>query len=98
MQWVMCKSCVKRFSKIYAWTVEKSEMNTHIILTSSTVSAGKLTMSSERPVRKLEARMSLVSSVCSHHRSSVLSRETDLASSGTSRFSRHTVSGTVELN
>lgn len=63
-------------------------------LTSNTDRAWKLLISWEISVRRFEARISLVSSVCSHHLSSVLSRLTSRASSGTSRFSLHTVSGT----
>lgn len=53
-------------------------------------------MFSDKLVMTLDARISLVRSVCSHHRSSVLSSDTLRASSETSRFIRHTQSGTLK--
>ena len=51
-------------------------------------------MSSDRAVNQLEASISLVRSVCSHQRSSALSKLTVLPSSGVSRLILHTLSGT----
>ena len=67
-------------------------------LTSRTVSAGKLLISSDSCVRVLDARISFVKSTCSHHRSSVLFNDIFFASSGTSILILHTELGTENKN
>ena len=64
-------------------------------LTSSTIKAGSSWMSDEMHVNLFVARISLVKSVCSHHRSSSFSKNKDFPSSGMSTFTLQTLSGTV---
>lgn len=73
-------------------------MHNIVLLTSRTLKADNSFMSSESSVNQLEARINFVKSVCSHHLSSVLSRDTVLDSSGTSMLILHTSSGTKIRN
>lgn len=66
--------------------------------TSSTVSAGSSLTSSDRHRSWLEARISLVRSVCSHQRSAAPKERFWWASSGVSRLIRHTCWGTASQN
>lgn len=66
--------------------------------TSSTVSAGSSLTSSDRHRSWLEARISLVRSVCSHQRSAAPKERFWWASSGVSKLIRHTCWGTASQN
>ena len=68
------------------------------MLTSKTTSIGSNLISSAKWSSAFDARISFVKSTCSHQRSSALSIDIDLPSSGVSIFIRHTDDGTSTDN